>query len=65
MKYPTARQLAAFERSLPDGLPKGAGIASQYRSISIATTANQLRKRRRKTGLAQVSSKSARRSKIA
>jgi hypothetical protein len=65
MKYPTARELAAFERSLPKELPRGAGIAANHRSISIATTNNQLRKRRRKYGLAQVSSKSARRIKIA
>ena len=65
MKYPTSQELAAFERSLPKGLPKGAGRkAMSYRSISLATTSAGLSKRQRKYGLAQVSSKSARRKSI-
>ena len=66
MKYPTAREIAAFERSLPEGLPKGAGReAMNHRSISLATSSSQLRKRRRQYGFALVSSKSARRKQIA
>ena len=66
MKYPTAREIAAFERSLPEGLPKGAGReAMNHRSISLATTDAAIRKRRRKYGFAQISSKSARRKQIA
>jgi hypothetical protein len=66
MKYPSARELAAFERSLPTDLPKGAGRkAIKYRSISLATTDNAIRKRRRRYGFAQISSKSARRKQIA
>jgi hypothetical protein len=65
MKYPTSQELAAFERSLPKGLPKGAGRkAMSYRSISLATTSTAINKRRRKYGLAQISSKSARRKSI-
>jgi len=66
MKFPSSRELAAFERSLPAGLPKGAGKeAINHRSISLATSSSQLRKRKRKYGFAQVSSNSARRKQIA
>lgn len=63
--FPNSRQLAAFERSLPPGLPRGAGRIANDRSISLATSNAQLLKRRRRYGFAQVSSKSARRKQIA
>ena len=63
--FPNSRQLAAFERTLPADLPKGIGNITNLRSISKATSNSQLLKRRRKYGLAQVSSKSARRKQIA
>lgn len=66
-KFPNARELAAFERSIADlNLPKGltqalkANGESRALVTGISENKNPI-KRQRKYGISQVSSKSARR----
>jgi hypothetical protein len=74
MKYPSSREIAKFERSIRHlGLPKGLKAALDANGESLSTISGISRgesntaiyKRRRKSGISLVSSKSARRTKIA
>ena len=74
MKYPTSRQIAQFERDNQGlGYPRGLAQALRINNETLGGITGMARgeskscilNRRRKYGFAQVSSRSARRTKIA